>query len=88
MEHTKLNKEYVYWSDMLCRGYVVDVACCLLCKHCTDVFLDYSNGPYMFMCDLDYTFDSCPNKFEIATEQTDIMTVDEFEQLHPECKRH
>ena len=26
---------------------------CMFCKHCTDVFWDYTNGPYMFMCDLD-----------------------------------
>lgn len=21
---------------------------CLFCKHCTDIFYDYTNGPYMF----------------------------------------
>ena len=32
---------------------------CVFCKHCTDVIYDYSNGPYMFMCDkcLDITRD-------------------------------
>ncbi len=25
---------------------------CLLCKHCTDIWWDYSNGPYMTLCDL------------------------------------
>ena len=25
---------------------------CLFCKHCTDIFYDYTNGPYMFFCDL------------------------------------
>lgn len=24
---------------------------CLFCNHCTDVFWDYENGPYMFLCD-------------------------------------
>ena len=24
---------------------------CLFCEHCSDVFWDYSNGPYMFLCD-------------------------------------
>ena len=24
---------------------------CLFCGHCTDVFWDYANGPYMFLCD-------------------------------------
>ena len=24
---------------------------CLFCDHCTDVFWDYTNGPYMFFCE-------------------------------------
>ena len=24
---------------------------CLFCKSCTDVFWDFTNGPYMFLCD-------------------------------------
>ena len=23
---------------------------CIFCKHCTDIFFDASNGPYLFMC--------------------------------------
>lgn len=26
---------------------------CVFCRHCTDLFYDYTNGPYMFSCDLD-----------------------------------
>ena len=35
--------------------------CCLFCKHCTDVFWDYANGPYMFICNIDCRgeWDSC-----------------------------
>lgn len=25
---------------------------CLFCKHCTDVFWDYTHGPYAIICDL------------------------------------
>ena len=25
---------------------------CLFCKHCTDIFWDYTNGIYMIICDL------------------------------------
>lgn len=25
---------------------------CVFCKHC-DLFWDYTNGPYMFLCDVD-----------------------------------
>lgn len=24
---------------------------CVFCEHCTDIIYDYSNGPYMFLCD-------------------------------------
>jgi hypothetical protein len=24
---------------------------CFFCKHCTDVWFDYTNGPYMFFCE-------------------------------------
>ena len=26
---------------------------CVFCNHCTDIYYDYSNGPYMFACELD-----------------------------------
>ena len=25
--------------------------CCLFCKHCSDIFVDYTNGPYMIICE-------------------------------------
>lgn len=25
--------------------------CCLFCSHCSDVFWDFTHGPYMFFCD-------------------------------------
>ena len=35
-----------------CEYYTVMAppTCCLFCDHCTDVFWDFSNGPYMFLC--------------------------------------
>ena len=37
-----------------CEYYTVMAppTCCLFCDHCTDVFWDFSVGPYMFLCDL------------------------------------
>lgn len=34
-----------------CPEYECDAPdnCCLFCKHCTDVFWDFT-GPYMFFC--------------------------------------
>lgn len=45
-----------------CPEYECDAPdnCCLFCKHCTDVFWDYTNGPYMFMGDCcDGNFETC-----------------------------
>ena len=25
--------------------------CCLFCKYCTDIFVDYTHGPYMIICE-------------------------------------
>lgn len=27
---------------------------CLVCEHCSDVFWDYTNGPYMMICELEH----------------------------------
>ena len=35
-----------------CRGKAPEHSC-LFCEHMTDVFWDYSNGPYRFYCELD-----------------------------------
>lgn len=32
--------------------YVVKDRTCLVCKHCTDILYDYTNGPYMAFCEL------------------------------------
>ena len=40
---------------------------CVFCKHCSDVFWDCTNGPYMCFCDLE------PNN-------NDYRTCDKFEE--------
>lgn len=37
---------------------------CVFCIHCTDIFYDYSHGPYMAFCDLDKDESSEYNYFE------------------------
>lgn len=27
--------------------------CCAFCSHCSDLFYDYTNGPYLYICDID-----------------------------------
>ena len=33
--------------------YECKASCCLFCDHCDDIFYDYTNGPYMWICDLE-----------------------------------
>lgn len=45
-------KEYKC-EDKYGPGVVVRApeTCCLFCKHCTDIFWDYTNGPYWMFCE-------------------------------------
>ena len=45
-DFTKVYECDDYKCDAHTRGY-------LFCKHSTDVWWDYTNGPYMIMCDID-----------------------------------
>jgi hypothetical protein len=39
--------------------YLMPEKHCVFCEHCTDLLFDYTNGPYMFFCEIcdavDYT---------------------------------
>lgn len=37
---------------------------CLFCKHLTDFFWDYTNGPYMFFCDVEAGNDNVSASFD------------------------
>ena len=56
---------------------------CLFCSHCTDVFYDYSNGPYMAFCELNIEDSSDGNLEELCEhfkedpEDPDIIYVEE-----------
>ena len=39
--------------------------CCLFCRHCSDVYWDYTNGPYMFFCELKKEDWKTCDKFEV-----------------------
>lgn len=34
------------------KPYVAKANFCFFCKHCTDIYWDYTNGPYMCCCDI------------------------------------
>lgn len=36
--------------------------CCLFCKHCDDIWWDYTNGPYMLSCEIFYVPKDCGGK--------------------------
>ena len=42
--------------------------CCAFCSHCSDVFYDYSNGPYLYLC----TKDNDTNQWNTCTDFDDI----------------
>lgn len=33
-------------------GVVAPDNCCLFCDQCSDIWWDYTHGPYMFFCDI------------------------------------
>ena len=39
-------------------GWEVPAKCCCFCEHCNDIFWDFTNGPYMFLCDLEKDYDN------------------------------
>jgi hypothetical protein len=47
--------------------YMLPKAHCAFCKHCTDLFYDYTNGPYMFICELGHVdYKTCKRHEEDA----------------------
>lgn len=34
------------------KTYEVPEKSCLLCNHCTDIFVDYTHGPYLVICEI------------------------------------
>ena len=47
---------------------------CVFCKHCTDIFYDYTNGPYGFTCDKNIDHDG---EFSCDSFEDDGYVFDE-----------
>lgn len=45
------DKEYKFYE---CKWYKIltPTDSCYFCEHLTDIWWDYTNGPYMFACDI------------------------------------
>lgn len=64
--------------------------CCLICKHCTDIFWDYTHGPYMVVCEKSEMSgneeSNFPEETNLGTEcdlfelEDGTMTVSEYEE--------
>ena len=67
-------REYKFTDNF---GGVMVVKCkndkdCLFCKNCSDIFYDYTNGPYMVICRLDKdTHQNNCDSFEEAYDDND-----------------
>ena len=52
----------------------------MFCDHCTDIFWDYTNGPYMIICDIDIDptdggYDGTCRSFVEDGDGNDIQTA-------------
>lgn len=65
-------KYYKYKYANNTRSVVCREGSCLICKHCTSVCWDYSNGPYMTFCELEVDMESC-NTFELREECEEVI---------------
>ena len=76
----KSKQDYIFECENgTVYGIPKDKKCCLICKHCTSMLYDYTNGPYMFNCEMDEDTDECENceSFEL---QEGTLTVGEYEE--------
>ena len=55
-EKSKNNMKLYKCHDSIGPGVTVRAPerCCLFCKHCSDVYWDYTHGPYMMICAADH----------------------------------
>lgn len=60
-------------------GIPKDTKCCLICKHCKDIWYDYTNGPYMWFCSLNEDTNECMNCNSFELEEG-TMTVEEYQK--------
>lgn len=45
-------REYICREGLLWKQCFLPLNHCCFCKHCTDVFWDFTNGVYMTLCEL------------------------------------
>ena len=51
------------------RTYLLPENHCAFCEYCTDIFFDYTNGPYMFICELcEIDYEKCNSFKEVKND--------------------
>ena len=50
-------REWLFDNGVATHRYLTPEKFCAYCKHCSDIIWDFSNGPYLFMCDKDFDYD-------------------------------
>ena len=81
------NNDYVWIrSDGMVFG-LKNKKNCLICKHCTDIFWDYTHGPYMTFCENPCNVEGdLSEETNLGTEcdlfelEDGVMTVSEYEK--------
>lgn len=68
MALTSMYRKEVGFRTYVCKEH------CIVCKHCTDIYYDATNGPYMFFCEFNEELEDC-NKFEVD-EDVEVVEVD------------
>lgn len=69
--HYRLEPWYSIWAPE---------KCCLFCKHRDQVVYDYTNGPYMFFCDIHIAKDEDDGELKYTTELGPIGECSDFEE--------
>ena len=84
------NNDYVWIrSDGMVFG-LKNKKNCLICKHCTDIFWDYTHGPYMLFCEKSEISSNdgsnlpeetnCGTECDLFEIEDGVMTVSEYEK--------
>ena len=50
------------------KVYLLPEKHCAFCEHCTDLLFDYTNGPYLFICNLGKEYENCDSFKEDLSE--------------------
>lgn len=78
-------------KEYKCEYYSVQKAenSCFFCQHCTDIFFDYTNGPYMFICDEDAdTIKGCDGQCKLFKEDKIHQDKCQLKKTKEEYEEH